>query len=156
MEWLGHAGPVLGALIAGLAVEQFGINVPEALTNLFFLMFVFALGPALVGAFKAFGWPLLGAGVIVSLVPPFITILVGRYVTRTQRRRSRSSRTSRRAESRRSAMDWPARLPTSCMPCAERYSCCSVVIELFAGVLSGRRMWSASRSDCSRSRPVWI
>jgi hypothetical protein len=54
MEWLGHAGPVLGALIAGLAVEQFGINVPEPLTNLFFLMFVFALGPALVGAFKAF------------------------------------------------------------------------------------------------------
>ena len=73
MEWLGHAlrqnpdlavflslalgyaigllrvgsfeiGPVLGALIAGLAVGQFGIKVPEALTNLFFLMFVFALG----------------------------------------------------------------------------------------------------------------
>src|ERR1700757_1809331 len=73
MEWLGHAlrqnpdlavflslalgyaiglvrvgsfeiGPVLGALIAGLVVGQFGIKVPEALTSLFFLMFVFALG----------------------------------------------------------------------------------------------------------------
>jgi putative transport protein len=73
MEWLGHAlrqnpelalflslalgyaigrvrvrsfevGPVLGVLLAGLAVGQFGIAMPESTTNLFFLMFVFALG----------------------------------------------------------------------------------------------------------------
>jgi putative transport protein len=73
MEWLGHAlrqnpelalllslalgyaigllrigsfrlGPVLGALAAGLAVGQFGINVPAALSKLFFLLFLFALG----------------------------------------------------------------------------------------------------------------
>jgi len=39
-----EVGSVLGALVAGLAIGQFAIHVPESMTNLFFLLFVFALG----------------------------------------------------------------------------------------------------------------
>jgi putative transport protein len=93
---IGLSIPV-GVLLAGLLVghlrliyPRFG-RVPDASVWLFeslgltaFLAAVgIGAGPALAGAFKVFGWPLLCAGVIVALAPPFVTILVGRYVTRT-------------------------------------------------------------------------
>ena len=37
-------GPVLGSLIAGLVIGQLGIQVPGALKDVFFLLFVFAIG----------------------------------------------------------------------------------------------------------------
>jgi uncharacterized transporter YbjL len=37
-------GAVLGTLIAGLAVGQFVIDVPNAMKSAFFLMFMFAIG----------------------------------------------------------------------------------------------------------------
>jgi putative transport protein len=37
-------GPILGSLIAGLAVGQLGIRVPGGLKDVFFLLFVFAIG----------------------------------------------------------------------------------------------------------------
>jgi putative transport protein len=93
---IGLSIPV-GVLLAGLIVGHFRLiyprfgRVPDASVWLFeslgltaFLAAVgIEAGPALAGAFKVFGWSLLGAGVIVALVPPFVTILVGRYVTRT-------------------------------------------------------------------------
>jgi putative transport protein len=93
---IGLSIPV-GVLLAGLIVGHFRLiyprfgRVPDASVWLFeslgltaFLAAVgIGAGPELAGAFKVFGWPLLGAGVIVALAPPFVTILVGRYVTRT-------------------------------------------------------------------------
>jgi putative transport protein len=93
---IGLSIPV-GVLLAGLVVghlrliyPRFG-RVPDASVWLFeslgLTAFLAAVGidagPALAGAFKVFGWPLLAAGVIVALAPPFVTILVGRYITRT-------------------------------------------------------------------------
>lgn len=37
-------GPVLGCLLAGVVVGQIGIDVPEALSNTLFLLFLFAIG----------------------------------------------------------------------------------------------------------------
>ena len=37
-------GPVLGSLIAGLVIGQLGIPVPGGLKDVFFLLFVFAIG----------------------------------------------------------------------------------------------------------------
>jgi putative transport protein len=37
-------GPVLGSLIAGLAIGQLGIAIPGSVKNIFFLLFVFAIG----------------------------------------------------------------------------------------------------------------
>ena len=37
-------GPVLGSLLAGVAVGQLGIPVPEALKNALFLLFLFSIG----------------------------------------------------------------------------------------------------------------
>ena len=37
-------GPVLGSLIAGLVVGQLGIPIPGSVKNIFFLLFVFAIG----------------------------------------------------------------------------------------------------------------
>jgi putative transport protein len=93
---IGLSSPV-GVLLAGLIMGHFRLiyprfgRVPDASVWLFeslgltaFLAAVgIGAGPALAGAFKVFGWPLLGAGAIVSLAPPLVTILVGRYVTRT-------------------------------------------------------------------------
>jgi putative transport protein len=93
---IGLSIPV-GVLLAGLIVGHFRLiyprfgRVPDASVWLFeslgLTAFLAAVGidagPALAGAFKVFGWPLLAAGVIVALAPPFVTILVGRYVTRT-------------------------------------------------------------------------
>lgn len=93
---IGLSIPV-GVLLAGLVVGHFRLiyprfgRVPDASVWLFeslgltaFLAAVgIGAGPELAAAFKVFGWPLLGAGVVVALVPPFVTILVGRYVTRT-------------------------------------------------------------------------
>jgi putative transport protein len=93
---IGLSIPV-GVLLAGLVVGHFRLiyprlgRVPDASVWLFeslgltaFLAAVgLGAGPALSGAFGSFGWPLLGAGVLVSLVPPLVTVLVGRYVTHT-------------------------------------------------------------------------
>jgi len=37
-------GPVLGCLIAGLVIGQLGIKVPGGMKDVFFLLFVFAIG----------------------------------------------------------------------------------------------------------------
>jgi putative transport protein len=36
--------PMVGTLLAGLAVGQLGIPVPDAMKNVFFALFVFAIG----------------------------------------------------------------------------------------------------------------
>jgi putative transport protein len=93
---IGLSIPV-GVLLAGLVVGHFRLiyprfgRVPDASVWLFeslgLTAFLAAVGidagPALADAFKVFGWPLLAAGVIVALAPPFVAILIGRYVTRT-------------------------------------------------------------------------
>ncbi|HEX7796864.1 MAG TPA: TrkA C-terminal domain-containing protein [Vicinamibacterales bacterium] len=93
---IGLSIPV-GVLLAGLVVGHFRLiyprfgRVPDASVWLFeslgLTAFLAAVGidagPALAGAFKVFGWPLFAAGAIVTLAPPFVTILVGRYLTRT-------------------------------------------------------------------------
>ena len=43
-------GPVLGVLIAGIAVGQLEVPVSEALKDTFFMLFLFAVGSALVVA----------------------------------------------------------------------------------------------------------
>jgi putative transport protein len=57
-------GPVLGALVAGVAVGQLGIAVPEGLKNALFLLFLFSIGyqtgPLFFRGLKSTGLPQIG------------------------------------------------------------------------------------------------
>ena len=62
-------GPMLGCLIAGVAIGQLGIDAPESLQSLFFLMFLFGLGfrtgPELLQSLRADAWPQIGLSVFL-------------------------------------------------------------------------------------------
>jgi putative transport protein len=64
-------GPVLGTLIAGLGVGQFVIPVDDAMKNVFFVMFLFALGyrtgPEFFRSLRSSGVPQLGLTIFLCV-----------------------------------------------------------------------------------------
>ncbi len=64
-------GPVLGCLLAGVLVGQIGIEVPEALKNTLFLLFLFAIGyktgPLFFRGLKTTALPQIGLTLILCL-----------------------------------------------------------------------------------------
>lgn len=68
-------GPVLGSLLAGVAVGQFDIPVPEALKNALFLLFLFSIGyttgPLFFRGLKTTALPQVGLTVVLCVTALF-------------------------------------------------------------------------------------
>jgi putative transport protein len=81
-------GPMLGCLIAGASIGQFGIDAPQPMQSLFFLMFLFGLGfrtgPEFFQSLRADAWPqialsvfLIACTVAVTWVMAWMLVLHG-------------------------------------------------------------------------------
>lgn len=91
---VGLSAPV-GVLLAGLSLGHLRTlyprlgRIPEASASLlesfglagFLALVGLGAGPGLIAAFRERGAVLLGAGIVVTLLPHVVTILVGRYAT---------------------------------------------------------------------------
>jgi putative transport protein len=87
-------GPMLGCLIAGVAIGQLGIDTPKPMQSVFFLMFLFGLGfrtgPEFFQSLRADAWPQIALGVFLIACTVAVTwAAVRRPVSCRERSRAR-------------------------------------------------------------------
>src|SRR4029453_2805014 len=77
-------GPVLGVLIAGIVVGKVDIPVSKTLKNLFFMLFLFAIGyqtgPQFFSSLRSTGLKQIVVALIVCGVALILTVIVARYM----------------------------------------------------------------------------
>ena len=77
-------GPVMGVLIAGLAVGQLNIPISEPLKNMFFMFFLFVIGyrtgPQFFRSLRATGMAQIVLTVVIGATATVLTVVLARFV----------------------------------------------------------------------------
>lgn len=81
-------GPVAATLIVGVIVGQLGVDIPEMVKTIFFLLFLFSvgygIGPQFFRAFRGDGWRIVGFAAVAALVSTAIVVLAARLLGYSQ------------------------------------------------------------------------
>lgn len=81
-------GPVAATLIVGVIVGQLGVDIPEMVKTIFFLLFLFSvgygIGPQFFRAFRGDGWKIVGFAAVAALVSAGIVVIAARILGYSQ------------------------------------------------------------------------